>query len=201
MVVFLEIPVKIRDFHVFMWRSRKKLGSHARVGFPEGCKSVTFNKGLGRVSPPWGGILLNYPILVEMGGIWPHFVEMEWFYTIFSSVGWKWCPGGPGVETPRKPMFFLCFFRGPGHRKVRFGVDFHQKRSFRCFFVKITKMGGIQRNPTIFTKFSSFGRSPRPGPPKGHGIYMYYKGFCKVRRGQGQMLILHILPWFRIIPP
>ena len=33
-----------------------------------------------------------------------------------------------------------------------------------------------------------------PGTPKGHGICMYYKGFGKVRRGQENMLILHILP-------
>ena len=121
-------------FSCFTWKSRKKLQSHARVGFSEGCKSIMFNKVSGRVSPPWGGSLPNFPILVEMGGISPHFMEMGWFYTFFSSVGWKWCPGGPGVETPTKPKLFLCLFRGPGHRKVRFGVDFHRKGGFGCFF-------------------------------------------------------------------
>ena len=122
------------EFPRFYVKSRKKLESHARVGFPEGCKSITFNKVLGRVSPPWGGILPNYPIFVKIGGISPHFMEMWWFSTIFSSVGWKWCPGGRGMETPTKPKLFLCLFRGPGHRKVSFGVDFHQKRGFGCFF-------------------------------------------------------------------
>ena len=62
------------------------------------------------------------------------FHENEVIYTISSSVGWKWCPGGPGAETSTKPMLFLCLFRGSGHPKVGFGVDFHQKSSFGCFF-------------------------------------------------------------------
>ena len=189
------------DFHVkwqlcleFLWKSwivkflHGKVGkfeSHARVGFPEGCKSITFNKVLGRVSPPWGGILPNYPIFVEMGGIPPHFMKMGWFSTIFSSVGWKWCPGGPGVETPTKPMLFLCILGVPGTEKCVSGWIFTKNAVSGAFLVKITKMGGIPRNSTIFTKFPGFGRSRRPGPPKGHGICMYYKGFGKVRRGQG----------------
>ena len=198
MVVFLEIPVKIRDFHVFMWRSRKKLGSHARVGFPEGCKSITFNKGLGRVSPSWGGILPNYPILVEMGGISPHFMKTGWFNTIFSSVGWKWCPGGPGVETPTKPMLFLCILGVPGTEKCVSGWISTINAVPGAFLVKITKMGGIPRNSTIFTRIPTLGRSPRPGAPTGHGICI---GFGKVRRGQEKMLILHILPRNHIISP
>ena len=182
-----------------MWKSRKKLESHARVDFTGGCKSIVFHKVLGAVSPPWGGILPNYPIFMEMGGISPHFMKMRWFYTIFSSVGWKWCPGGPGAETSTKPMLFLCLFRGSGHPKVGFGVDFHQKSSSVCFFSEITKMGGIPRNSTIFTHFPTFGRSPRPGVPERHGIYMYYQGSGKVRRGQEEMLILYVLPWFHII--
>ena len=150
MVIFLEIPVKFMNFQVFTWKSRKKFESHARVGFPEGCKSITFNKVLGRVSPPWGGILPNYPIFVEMGGIPPRFMKMGWFSTISSSVGWKWCPGGPGVETPTKPKLFLCLFRGPGHRKVRFGVDFHQKRGFGRFFGENHQNGW---NPAEFHHF------------------------------------------------
>ena len=114
-----------------------------------------FNKVSGRVSPPWGGILPNFPILVEMGGISPHFMKMEWFYTIFSSVGWKWCPGGPGVETPTKPKLFLCLFRGPGHRKVRFGVDFHRKRGFGCFF------GENHQNGWNSAVFHNFHQVPR----------------------------------------
>ena len=170
---------------MFYVKSVKKLESHARADSTGGCKSIVFHKVLGAVSSPWGGILPNFPILVEMGGISPHFMEMGWFYTIFSSVGWKWCPGGPGVETPTKPKLFLCLFRGPGHRKVRFGVESDQNAVSGAFLVKFTKIGGIPRNSTIFTKFSPFGRPPRLGVPKGHGIYMYYKGFCKVRRGQG----------------
>ena len=188
------------EFSCFMWKSRKKLESHARVDFTGGCKSIVFHKVLGVVFPPWGGILPDYPILVEMGGIPRHFMKMEWFHTIFSSVGWKWCPGGPGAETSTKPMLFLCLFRGSGHPKVGFGVDFHQKSSSGCFFlVKITKIGGIPRNSTIFTHFPTSGRSPRPGLPERHGIYMYYKGSGKVRRGQEEILILHVLPWFHII--
>ena len=185
MVIFLEIFVEIMNSQVFTWKSRKKFESHARVGFPEGCKSITFNKVSGRVSPPWAGILPNYPIFVKMGGIPQHFMEMWWFSTIFSSVGWKWCPGGPGVETPTKPKLFLCLLGVPGTEKCVSGWIFTENAVSGAFLVKITKMGGIPRNSTIFTKFPGFGRSRRPGPPKGHGIYMYYKGFCKVRRGQG----------------
>ena len=121
------------ELSCFMWKSRKKLESHARVDFTGGCKSNVFHRVLGAVSPPWGGILPNYPIFMEMGGISPHFMKMRWFYTIFSSVGGKWCPGGPGAETSTKPMLFLCLFRGSGHPKVGFGVDFHQKAVPRAF--------------------------------------------------------------------
>ena len=189
MVIFLGISVEMMDFHVLMWKSRKKLESHARVDFAGGCKSIVFSKVLGAVFPPWGGILLNYPILVEMGGISPHFMEMGWFHTIFSSVGWKWCPGGPGVETPTKPMLFLCFLGLPGTEKCVSGWIFTKNAVPGAFLVKITKMGGIPRNSTIFTKFSTFGRSPPPGAAEGHGIYMYYKGFCRVRRGQEKVLV------------
>ena len=134
-----------------------------------------------------------------MGGISPHFMEMGWFRTIFSSVGWKWCPGGPGVETPTKPMLFLCFLRVPGTGKCVSGW-ISTKNAVSCpFLVKIIKMGGIPRNSAIFTKFSTFGRSPPPGAAEGHGIYMYYKGFCRVRRGQEKVLVLHILPWNHVI--
>ena len=75
-MILLEFSVKIMNLPVLREKVGKKLQSHARVGFSEGCKSVTFNKGLGRVSPPWGGILPNYSILVEMGGISPHFMKM-----------------------------------------------------------------------------------------------------------------------------
>ena len=201
MEIFLGISMKITEFHVFTWKSRIKLQSHARVGFSEGCKSIMFNKVSGRVSPPWGGILPDFPILVEMGGISPHFMEMEWFYTSFSSVGWKWCPGGPGVETPTKPMLFRCILGVPGTEKCISGWIFTKNAVPGAFLVKITKMGGIPRNSTIFTNFPTFGGSPRPGTPERHGIYMYYKGSGKVRRGQGLMLILHNLPWNYIISP
>ena len=189
------------EFSCFMWKSRKKLQSHARVGFSEGCKSITFNTGLGRVSPPWGGILPNHPILVEMGRISQHFMEMGWFSTIFSSVGWKWCPGGPGVETPTKPMLFLCFLGVLGTEKCVSGWISTKNAVPGGFLVKITKMGGIPRNSPISTKFPTSVRSPRPGAPKGHGIYMYYQGFGKVRRGQEEMLILHNSPWNYMISP
>ena len=192
MLIFMNFSMEITDFHVLTWKSRKMLQSHARVGFSEGCKSIVFSKGLGRVSPPWAGFLPIYPILVEMGGIPPHFMKMGWFCTIFSSVGWKWCPGGPGVETPTKPMLFLCILGVPGTEKCVSGWIFTKNAVPGAFLVKITKMGGIPRDSTIFTKFPTVGRSPRPGAPKGHGIYMYYKGFCKVRRGQEKILILHI---------
>ena len=166
-----------------------------------GCKSVVFSKVLGGVFPPWGGILPNYQILVEMGGIPPQFMEMGRFYTISSSVEWKWCPGGPGVETPTKPMLFLCILGVPGTEKCVSGWIFTKNAVSGAFLVKIIKMGGIPRNSTIFTKFSTSGRSPRPGAPKGRGICMYYIGFCKVRRGQENMLILHNLPRNHIISP
>ena len=102
-----------------------------------------------------GQFTLFYPILVEMGGFAPHFMDMGWFHSIFSSVGWKWCPGGPGVETPTKPKLFLCLFRGPGHRKVRFGVDFHQKRGYGCFF------GENHQNGWNSAEFHHFHQIPR----------------------------------------
>ena len=166
MVIFLEISVKIMNFQVFTWKSRKKFESHARVGFPEGCKSITFNKVSGRVSPPWGGILPNYPIFVEMGGISPHFMKMGWLSTIFSSVGWKWCPGGPGVETPTKPKLFLCLLRGPGHRKVRFGMDFHQNAVSGAFLVKMTKNWRNSAEFHHFHQISRFRAFPAARAPK-----------------------------------
>jgi len=181
--------MKIMSFHVLTWKSRKKLRSHARVDFSEGCKSIGFSKVLGRVYPPWPGFLPQYPILVEMGGFSQHFMKMRWFYTIFRSVGWKWCFGGPGARTQAKPMLFLCIFRGPGQWKCVFRWIITKNAVSGAFLVKITKMGG-------FTKFPPFWCSPRPGPPRRHGIYMYYKGFCKVRREQEKVLILHMLPRF-----
>ena len=196
---FLEIPVKTVNFHVLTWKSRKKLESHARVDFSEGCKSVAFSMVLGRVFPPWAGLLPKYQVLVKMGGISPHFMEMRWIPPISSSVGWKWCFGGPGAQTPTKPMLFLCILRGPGQEKCVSEWIFTKNAVSGAFLVETTKMGGIPRNSPIFTTFPAFGRSRRPGSPKGHGIYMYYIGFCKVRRGQGQMLILHNSPWNYII--
>ena len=166
MLILHEIPVKITRFHVFTWKSIKKLESHARVDFTGGCKSIVFSKVLGGVFPPWGGILQNYPIFVEMGGIPQHFMKMGSFYTIFSSVGWKWCPGGPGVETSTKPKLFLCLFRGPGHRKVRFGVDFHQKRGFGCFFGENHQNGWHSAEFHNFHQISRFRAFPAARAPK-----------------------------------
>ncbi len=151
MVNFLGIPVKIKNFHVFTSQSSKKLESHARVDFSEGCKSIVFSKDLGRVFPPWAGFLPNYPILVEMGGIPLHFMKMGCFCTIFSSVGWKWCFGGPGAQTPAKPMLFLCFFRDPGQQKCVSGWISTQNTVPGVILVKFTKKAGIPRNSTIFT--------------------------------------------------
>ena len=67
---------EIYEFSCFYVKSRKKLESHARVDFTGGCKSIVFHKVLGAVSPPWDGILPDYPIFVEMGGIPPHFMKM-----------------------------------------------------------------------------------------------------------------------------
>ena len=172
------------------------LQSYARVDFSEGCKSITFNTGLGRVSPPWGGILPSSPILVEMGGVSPHFMKMGWFHTIFRSVGWKWCLGGPGAETPTKPMLSYAFLGVLGPGKCVGGWISTKNAVSGAFLVEITKMGGITRSSTIFIKFPTFWCSPRPGPPRRHGIYIYYKGFCKVRREQEKVPILHILPRF-----
>ena len=75
MVIFLGISVKMM-ISMFYVEIRKKLESNARVDFTGGCKSIVFSKVLGAVFPPWGGILPKYSILVEMGGISPHFMEM-----------------------------------------------------------------------------------------------------------------------------
>ena len=187
------------NFHVFMWKSRKKLESHARVDFTGGCKSIVFHKVLGAVSPPWGGILLNYQIL--------------WKCVEFHHISWKWCDftpfsapwGGngaraaPGQKHQRNLCFSYAFLGVPGTQKLVSGWISTKKQFRVLFLVKITKMGGIPRNSTIFTHFPTSGRSPRPGLPERHGIYMYYKGSGKVRRGQEEMLILHVLPWFHII--
>ena len=62
---------------MFLCEKVEKMESHARVDFTGGCKSIVFHKVLGAVSPPWGGILQNYPIFMEMGGISQHFMKMR----------------------------------------------------------------------------------------------------------------------------
>ena len=111
----------------------------------------------------------------------------------FQLRGVEMVPGRPRGGNTNETNAFPMLFRAPGHRKVRFGVDFHQNAVSGAFLVEITKMSGIPRNSTIFTKFSTFGRSPPPGAAEGHGICMYYKGFCRVRRGQQKMPVLRIL--------
>ena len=122
-----------------------------------------------------------------------------WKWAEFHHVSWKWgdlapfsAPWGgngaraaPGWKHQRNLSFSYAFLGVPGTEKCVSGWIFTENAVSGAFLVKITKMGGIPRNSTIFTKFPGFGRSRRPGPPKGHGICMYYKGFCKVRRGQG----------------
>ncbi len=174
--------------------NKEKLESHARVDCSGGCKSGVFNTGLGRVSPPLAGFLRKCQILVKMGGNSPHFMKIGWFCTIFSSVGWKWCFGGPGAQTPTKTMLFLCDLRGSGQEKCVSEWSVTKNAVPDAFLVEITKIGGITQNSAIFTKFQTCGCSRRLGPPRRRGICKYYKGFCKARRGQTNMWILHVLP-------
>ena len=186
------------EFHVFMWKSREKLESHARVDFTGGCKSIVFHKVLGAVSPSWGGILLNYQILWK----WVEFDNIAWkwwLYSISSSVGWKWCPGGPGAETSTKPMLFLCLFSGSDHPKVGFVVDFHQKAGSGVFLVQITKMGGIPRNSTISRIIKLLGVPRGPGPQKGMGFVCIIKVLAMSAGGRRKCrfyMFYHDFTWF-----
>ena len=159
--------------------------SHARVDSTGGCKSIVFHKVLVVVFPPWGGILPNYPILWK----WAEFHHISWECGDLSPFSAPWGGNGaraaPGWKHQRNLSFSYAFLGVPGTEKCVSGWIFTENAVSGAFLVKITKMGGIPRNSTIFTKFPGFGRSRRPGPPKGHGIYVHYKGVFKVRRGQG----------------
>ena len=150
-----------------------------------------------------------------MGGIPPHFMKMRWFYTIFSSVGWKWCPGGPGAETSTKPMLFLCLFRGSGHPKVGFGVDFHQKSSSGCYFSENHENGWNSAEFHHFHSFSHFwafpaARGPRKawnlhvlsrfwqGPP-GTGGNADFTCFTMISHNFTKIMILHEFLGFLVI--
>ena len=188
--------------------NRKKLESHARVDFSEGCKSIVFSKVLGRVFPPWPGFLPKYQIFVKPRGISPHFMKMGWFYAIVTSVGRKWCFGGPGAQTQAKPMLFLCFFRGPGQEKCVPGWISTQSTVSGAILLEFTKMGEIPRNSTTFTKFPHLGVPRGSEPRKGleftciitgfarhagdrrkHWIHMFYRNFIE----------FHSNLWFYII--
>ena len=102
------------------------------MDFTGGCESVVFHK-VGAVSPPWGGILLNYTFCGN-GWNFSTFHEYGLILHHFQLRGVKMVPGGPGAETSTKPRLFLCIFRGSGHPKVGSGVDFQQKKQLRVLF-------------------------------------------------------------------
>ena len=66
MMMLLEFSVKMM-IPISGRENKKKLESHARVDFSEGCKSIMFRKVLGMVFPPWAGFLPKYHVLVRMG--------------------------------------------------------------------------------------------------------------------------------------
>ena len=125
-----------------------------------------------------------------------HHISCKWDdFTPFSAPwGGNGARAAPGWKHQRNPCFSSAFLGVPGTEKCVSGWIFTKNAVSGAVLVEITKMGGIPRNSTIFTRIPTLGRSPRPGAPKGHGIYMYYQGFGKVRRGQEEMLILHIPP-------
>ena len=134
--------------------------------------------------------------------------QFWWKWVEFHHISWKWgdfapfsAPWGgngaraaPGWKHQRNLSFSYAFLGVPGTEKCVSGWIFTENAVSGAFLVKITKMGGIPRNSTIYTKFSTFGCSPPPGAAEGHGICMYYQGFCRVRRGQEKVVVLHILP-------
>ena len=69
-------------------------------------------------------------------------------------------PGRPRGGNTNETNAFPMHFRGPGHRKVRFGVDFHQKRSFGCFFGENHQNGWNSAEFHHFHQNSNFGAFP-----------------------------------------
>ncbi len=145
---------------------------------------------------PWAGFLQKYPFWWK----WGEFHHISWKWGDFPSFSVPW--GGnralaaPGRKHQRNLSFSYAFWGVQGSEKCVSGRISTKNAVPGAFLVETTKMGGIPRNSTIFTKFPPFRCSPRPGPPRRHGICMYYKGVCKVRREQEQVLILHLLPRF-----
>ena len=151
----------------------------------------------------WGGYLrpgVEFSPISPFWWKWAEFHHISWKWGDFTPFSAPWGGNGAWAAPERKHQRNLCFsyaFLGVLGSKNAFRGGFPPKTTVSgAFLVEITKMGGIPRNFTIFTKFPTFWCSPRPGPPRRHGIYMYYKGFCKVRREQEKVLILHILPRF-----
>ena len=145
---------------------------------------------------PWAGFLQKYPFLVKVGGIPPHFVKWGDFPSFSVPWGGNGALAAPERKHQRNLSFSYTFWGVRGTKKCVSGRIFTKNAVPGAFLVKLTKMAGIPRNPTIFTKFPTFGRSPRLGPPRRLGICKYYQGFCKARRRQEKTLILHVLPYF-----
>ena len=78
-------------------------------------------------------------ILGEMCGFPPNIGEIWWFPLKWGLLGRKWCFGGPGAQTPTKPMGFIGCFGGRSlvfcelHLKLCFCLNFTWKSWFPIF--------------------------------------------------------------------
>ena len=173
------------EFSCFMWKSRKSWIRTPGWISREAVKVLCFIRFWERYLRPGA----EFSQITHFLWKWVEFHHISWKWGDFTQFSAPWGGNGaraaPGWKHQRNLSFSCAFLGVPGTEKCVSGWIFTKISVSGAFLVKITKMGGIPRNYTIFTKFPGFGRSRRPGPPKGHGICMYYKGFCKVRRGQG----------------
>ena len=166
--------------------------------------SRNVEKVLCLISNPSGcfGPVLDFSKNTHFWWKWGEFHHISWKWSDFPSCSVPWGGNGalaaPERKHQRNLSFSYTFWGVRGTKKCVSGRIFTKNAVPGAFLVKLTKMAGIPRNPTIFTKFPTSARSPRPGPPRGLGICKYYHGFCKVRRGEGNITIPHILSWVHI---
>ena len=167
MVIFLEISVKIMNFQVL----REKVGK-------------SWNRTLGWVSRKavkvlrlirfQGGYLrpgVEFSRITPFLWKWAEFHHISWKCGDLASFSAPWGGNGaraaPGWKHQRNLSFSYAFLGVPGTEKCVSGWIFTENAVSGAFLGKITKMGGIPRNSTIFTKFQIVGGPRGPGPQKG----------------------------------
>ena len=136
------------------------------MGFPEGCKSITFNKVSGRVSPPWGGILPNYPILWK----WAEFHHISWKCGDLAPFSAPWGGNGaraaPGWKHQRNLSFSYAFLGVPGTEKCVSGWIFTKNAVSGAFFGENHQNGWNSAEFHHFHQISRFRAFPAARAPK-----------------------------------